>query len=79
MKPSLQAESDEDRYNDEEGLENEATGDGKGITTREMALVMETVDGFQKLGRLWTKVANAGAVIGKHRADGPGQQQGKRD
>ena len=47
-------------------MEDETASDREGVTAAEMASVMETVDSFQKLGRLWAKVANAGAVIGKH-------------
>ena len=73
MKPSLPEESDEDRYNDEEGLEDEATGNGKGVLAAKMAPVVEAVEVFQPRRGLLAKVPQAGEVVGEHRADGAGQ------
>ena len=45
----------------------------------EVAAVVKTVNRFQELGRILAKVANSGAVVGKHAADRPDRQQRKRD
>jgi len=60
------APSEKDGGEDEEGLEDQAGAGGEGISSPEVATVVETVDGFQEFGRILAKVANAGAVVGKH-------------
>ncbi len=67
----------EDGCEYEEGLKDESAADGEGVAATEVASFVQTMDSFQPRRWVWEEIANSGEVVGKDRADGSREQEGK--
>ena len=66
-------EGEEDESQDEKSLEDEAGAGGEGVTATKVAAVVEAVKGFKPTRGFFAEVTQSGEVVGKHRANRPGQ------
>ncbi len=61
----------------EKGLEDESTTDGEGVAATEVAPLVQAMKFFEPSGRAREEIAKSGEVVGSHRADRAGREQGE--